>query len=358
MNKILRYILSVLVVFAPLLLFGQEQLVKTALKGSKKLFRVEAKNLAKESVEAANKDLVKDAFKVGAEEIGKNYMKKASAKQLIRSAVRKNILKEIEEKELGSILHYGMINARKEIIQTEKSAVKAAAEKKVISLNYSESILKIKNKVVDKASETLLSTKIRKTLIYKELTTIISKGSIDLTEKELSYLLENPKQLRSYIKIYTGDNKKFQEFFIRLSMGNKKQVAQLLDNPVIGTYIKKAIRHSGDGGVHEWLMTKNFKDFLVNPKWGKDGPFLALSLTRLVQKTENVLFKTGGGHVSAGRVNSAASVAFHNGLSDVINKCSSKEEVFVAVKRYAKENLSSDAYKEFVEIFENVFKTK
>lgn len=105
-------------------------------------------------------------------------------------------------------------------------------------------------------------------------------------------------------------------------------------------------------------MTKNFKDFLINPKWGEDGPFLALSLTKLVQKTENVLFKTGGGHVSAGRANSSASSAFHNGLSDVINKCSSKEEVFVAVKRYAKENLTDDAYKEFVAIFENVFNTK
>lgn len=339
-------------------MFGQNQLVKSALKSSKSLFKTETKNLAKEGAEAVNKTLMKDAFKTGSEEIGKNYMQKATTKQLIRGAVRKKVLKEIEEKELGSILHYGMVNAKKEVVKTEKSAVKAAVEKKAMSLNYGESIAKMKNKVVDKVSEKYLSTKIPKTLIYKELTKITSKGSIKLTEKELSYLLENPKQLRSYIKIYTGDNKRFQEFFIRLSMGNKKQVEQLLDNPVIGKYIKKAIRQSGDGGVHEWLMTKNFKDFLVNPKWGKDGPFLALSLTRLVQKTENVLFKTGGGHVSKGRVNTAASVVFHNGLSDVINKCSSQEEVFVAVKRYAKENLSGDAYKEFVGIFENVFKTK
>lgn len=90
---------------------------------------------------------------------------------------------------------------------------------------------------------------------------------------------------------------------------------------------------------------------------GNDGSFLALSLTKLVQKTSNVLFKTGGGHVSTGRKASSASVAFHNGLANVINKCSSKEEVFVAVKRYAKENLSESSYKEFVSIFEDVFKT-
>ena len=100
---------------------------------------------------------------------------------------------------------------------------------------------------------------------------------------------------------------------------------------------------------------KNYKDFLTNPKWGEDGPFMSLALTKLVQKTENVVFKTGGGHVSAGRANSSASVAFHNGLSEVISKCSSKEEVFVAVKRYAKDNLSEKSYKDFVKIFAETF---
>lgn len=331
--------------------------MKTALKGSKKLFKVEAKTLTKEGVEAANKTMLKDAFKAGTEEIGKNYMQKASAKQLIRGAVRKNILKEIEEKELGSILRYGMVNAKKEVAHTEKSVVKDLAEKEAKNLNYGEKVSKLKNKVVDKVSETYLSSKIKKTILYKELQNILSKGSIRLTEKELSYLLDNPTQLRIFIKKYVGDKRNFQEFFIRLAMGDKKQVEKILDNPEISKYIKKAIRRSGGGGVHEWLMTKNFKDFLINPKWGQDGPFLALALTRLVQKTDNVLFKVGGGHVSSSRPkNSAASVAFHNGLAEAISKCSTKEEVFVAVKRYAKNNLSEQSYKEFVSIFEDVFK--
>lgn len=84
-------------------------------------------------------------------------------------------------------------------------------------------------------------------------------------------MLANPKQLRVFIKQYAGDNKKFQEFFIRLAMGDKKQTELLLDNPDIKIYIKKAIRRSGDGGVHEWLMTKNYKVFLTNPKWGGGG---------------------------------------------------------------------------------------
>lgn len=355
MKKVLGLLYVLIVFFCPTLLFGQEQLVKTAIKSSKKLFMAETKTLAKESAEAANKAILKDAFKAGSEEIGRNYMEKATAKQLIRGAVRKSILKDIEEKELGSILHYGMINAKKEIMHTEKSAVKEAAEKEAKKVNYKGCVSSLKG-VVDNISERYLSSKIKKTLLYKELQAILAKGPIVLSDKELKYLLANPKQLRVFIKQYAGDKKNFQEFFIRLAMGNKKQAECLLDNHEIKEYLKKAIRLSGEGGMHEWLMTKNFKDFLINPKWGKDGSFLALSLTKLVQKTENVIFKTGGGHVSSSRRPSAASVAFHNGLSDVISKCSSKEEVFVAVKRYAKENLSKESYKEFVAIFSDVFK--
>lgn len=60
--------------------------------------------------------MLKDAFKSGTEEIGKNYVQKASAKQLVRSAVRKNLLKEIEEKELGSLLRYGMVGAKRKLL--------------------------------------------------------------------------------------------------------------------------------------------------------------------------------------------------------------------------------------------------
>lgn len=359
--KLKIFVFSILLAL-PYSSFAQKQLVKTVYKGAKGLFKTEAKVLTREGIEATNKSILKDAFKSGAEEIGKDYVQKASAKQLIRSAVRKNLLKEIEEKELGSLLRYGIVRAKKEVAHTEKSVVKKMAEKASVNNSYSKEIRacsskhisKLNNKIADKASEKYLATKISKCLLNKELKTILAKGQITLSEKEMNYLLANPKQLRNFIKIYTGDNKKFQEFFIRLSIENKEQVELLLDNPVIKEYIKKAIRKSGEGSVHEWLMTKNFKDFLINPKWGKDGSFMALALTKLVQKTENVIFKTGGGHVCSGRANSAASAAFHNGLSKVIDKCSSKEEVFVAIKRYAKNNLSEDSYKEFVQIFAEV----
>ena len=232
---------------------------------------------------------------------------------------------------------------------TQKTTAKEATEE------IAEKTAKKLSSPVKAVKSRFLKSKLSKSLIQKELKEIIAKGPIKLSEKELKYVLENPKQIRNIIKLKVGDNKSFQEFFIRLAMSDKKQVELLLDNPAIKEYIKKSIRRSGEGGVHEWLMTKNFKDFLINPKWGNDGPFLALTLTKLVQKTENIIFKTGGGHVAASRANNSASIAFHNGLSKVIDNCSTKEELFLAVKSYAKKKLSKDAYKEFVSIFGEVF---
>lgn len=202
-----------------------------------------------------------------------------------------------------------------------------------------------------------LATKIAKTLLNKELQTIMKKPPIKLKKKELEHLLQNPKQIRNFIEAYTGNKKNFQEFFIRLAMADKNQVQRILSNSAINNEIKKRIRCSGEGSVHEWLMTKNFEDFLTNPKWGNDGYYLALALTKLIQKTENIIFKTGGGHVSSSRKNTSASVQFHNGLSKIISSCETKEEVFVKVKQYAKSQLSKESYIEFSKIFTDIFKT-
>ena len=60
------------------------------------------------------------------------------------------------------------------------------------------------------------------------------------------------------------------EFFIRLADGDKRQVEQILEQPNIRKYINSAIRNAkGESGYHEWLMTKNFKSFLLDEKWGK-----------------------------------------------------------------------------------------
>lgn len=140
------------------------------------------------------------------------------------------------------------------------------------------------------------------------------------------------------------------EFFIRLSMGNKKQVKQLLQVSYIRQYVDRSIRRSEGGGVHEWLMTKNFEDFLINPKWRNDGKFLAFALTRFVQTTTSVLFKNGGAHHKMGSGN------FHIELSKIIDRCTSKEELFLEIRKYAKKTLTKEAYDEFRRIFADVFK--
>lgn len=206
-------------------------------------------------------------------------------------------------------------------------------------------VKKFGQKAKEKFQSKYLSTKIKKTLIFKELQAIIAKGPLTLSEKELKQLLENPEYLRMYIKTYAGGS--FQEFFIRLSMGNKDQVRKILQNPEIKNKVSRMIRNGG--GKHEWLMAKNFEDFLLNPKWGNDGPFLALAMTRLVQNTERVIFRYGGKHGSTN------STTFHNGLAKVIESCTTKEELLVKVRQYAKQNLTEESYKEFNQIFTDIF---
>ncbi|MBQ6084516.1 MAG: hypothetical protein IJK92_09240 [Bacteroidales bacterium] len=197
--------------------------------------------------------------------------------------------------------------------------------------------------VAKKSGTNYLKRAINKSLLQKEVNEILDKGPIKLSKKNLSALLENPNYLRAYIKTYTGKSRNFQEFFIRLSMGSKEQVKLLMENETIKQYVDKSIR--AGGGYHEWLMVRNYTDFLTNPKWGDDGPYLSIALTRLVQRTNLVLFKTGGGHGSTG------STIFHNGLAKVIWQCSSKEELLQNIRKYAKEQLTDESYKEFEQIF-------
>lgn len=228
------------------------------------------------------------------------------------------------------------------------------AEKRLVKSNR-KAIKSTIEKGKQKFKSLLLERLIKRTKLYKNLKAIMSKGAITLSDKELKELLENPRYIRAYIKTYAGDHKNFQEFFIRLAMGNKKQVKEILENPYIRKYIDRSIRQSDGGGVHEWLMTKNFKSFLTESKWGDDGPFLALALTKLVQSTERVIFKNGGRHPSSVASNSSESAKFHQQLAKVIDSCSSKEELLIKVREFAKKQLDSKSYDEFNQIFKTVF---
>lgn len=188
----------------PISVFAQEQLAKVAIRGTKSLFKSEAKVLAKEGVENANKVIIKDAFKTGTEEIGKDYIKKASAKQLVRGAVRKNILKEIKEKELGSILRYGTISAKKELENTDKSIIKEAISSKKIDKEYAEKVLESRKQLAQKQTA-------KKTISNKEKTDL---GKIILSRK-----FNNPEELISFLR---KENPKLAEYVKQLYDGYKE----------------------------------------------------------------------------------------------------------------------------------------
>ena len=222
-------------------------------------------------------------------------------------------------------------------LSAKKSMQKRAFEAKK---SYNEKIIDF----FQKRKLYLLQT-IKKSKIHKELLDIYAKGTFSLTEKELTALLANPQYFRNYMKAKIG-KKDVIEFLIRLKMNDPKRVKQILDNPELSAYIKKSIR--GNKRSHEWLMVKNIENFLLDPRWGENGDFLALALRKFTQKTDNILFKAGGQHSSTN------SGKFHNGLSTVIDQSSSVEELFINIKRYAKQNLTPDKYNEFLGILESV----
>ena len=158
---------------------------------------------------------------------------------------------------------------------------------------------------------------------------------------------------------YTGKNFRegFVEFFVRLKNSGREDLIKSVWNSH-----KTFIKESGirAGGMHEWLEAENFVDFLVNPKWGKDGAFLAYMTTKMVQKTGNVAFKNGGAHqvydATRGRyVPGPNSKSFHNRLGERIHACSNKECIFRVVDEHAQTWLTRNAYKEYVDIERAVF---
>lgn len=270
----------------------------------------------------------------------------ASAKT-IRSTANKSLVVLSKNKTFGKMIK----------ITKDKSGTLQKSVSKSTPVQMAKNLLSSAKKKFESA---YLASLLTKTFIYRQLQQIKAKGPIKLKKKDFDYLMQNPtkQNLKHTIKAYTGNENNFLEFFIRLADGDKNQVTQILQQEAIKRYINDTIRAKRTGGGnHEWLMTKNFESFLLNEKWGKDGHFLVIALTKLTQKTRNVNFKNGGGHPSSGRPNSSESYDFHEELAKVIDKCNSKEELFVNIRAYAKKVLTEESYAEFNEIFKNVLQT-
>ncbi|MBQ9138052.1 MAG: hypothetical protein IJX65_05400 [Alistipes sp.] len=282
------------------------------------------KTLALKVGREVNENALKSASKEFAQQIGKTSSKEArdiSAKRLGTESSQKS-WEESANKTFKS-----------KAFDTEKSGYERVVDK------YNQLRLK-------------LSGKIRKSKIYREVQDIHNKGAIELSEKEKTVLRVDPKNnFKGVVKGKIGTKPKSVqskiEFFIRLKDSDPQYTQELLSNPEIKEHMEKSLR--GQGGMHEWLMVRNFLDFLFNPKWGDAGDVLAMALPRLVQRTDNVIFKAGGKH---GGLNSTR---FHNGLSKVIDNSNNIEELYINMKRYAKQNLTVESYNEFLKILEETF---
>ena len=267
-------LISILMVL-PYCSFAQKQLVKTVYKGTKGLFRTEAKVLTKEGVEAANKSMLKDAFKSGAEEIGKNYVRKASAKQLVRSAVRKKLLKEIEEKELGSLLRYGMLGAKKEIAHTEKSAVKALAENASGNINYSNKIracLKNIGKKISKTFTRIVVSSKNQYITSSQYLRILKNKKITIKETGV----KDAKVLRENMLKVMGEDAKYAKNTLKngnqahhiignstpLASSKLKQFGIDINDPVNGIFLPSSDRSGLRGVVHRGGHTQEYYDYI------------------------------------------------------------------------------------------------
>lgn len=188
---------------------------------------------------------------------------------------------------------------------------------------------------------------------------IHAKGPITISDDMMKKLLDHPEYLRNFVKATTGApsfGAGYKEFFIRVANDKKENVSKLLGNPTIKEMTNNAIRKKGspDGHKHEWLMTKNAKYFLTEPSLGDNGPKLFYSLDKFVQNTKNVQLKNGITHYDGGK----DIAAFHEGLSKIIEseKSGDMHVIGSRIKRYAQNVLTTESYRDFLQMFNSIFR--
>ena len=190
------------------------------------------------------------------------------------------------------------------------------------------------------------------TTVSDDLARYLSKGTISLQQSQIDDILQNPYLINDVIKGYTGSssaNNGFMEFFIRLAKGNPDQVRSLLGNRAVRERIDDLIRYPG--GRHEWLMTKNFTNFLIDSKWpGDDGLKAAIALNKIVQSTSDVKLLNGLTHKDGG----SDVMKWHNELSNVIANSSSFNNAVNNVYNYARETLKAESFLGLREVIINL----
>lgn len=179
--------------------------------------------------------------------------------------------------------------------------------------------------------------------------------SIKLSTKEMDMIRKNPEYLYDLVKKYTGKSFKdgYKEFFIRMSKQNKHQVEEIWNYGAdTRDIIKGAIRNGG--GKHEWLMCKNFCNFLTDPKWGKDGPYLANCIDQFATDTTSVMMSNGWSHAlecmtTRGNLRNPQSV-IHKGINQIISESDNADELIIKLKKWIADNFTQETYDQVMEV--------
>ena len=149
-------------------------------------------------------------------------------------------------------------------------------------------------------------------------------------------------------------------------MGNVDVVRTFMTNGKTKSDVRNWILKSGGGGTHEWFKRSHVDKFLLDPKYGKNGDLLFYMQNKFVQRTENVIGKTGFVHKGA-HLNGLDDVekswhnqqntSFHDGLDNVINRYQGDNPVELAkhIDKYAQERLTQDSYNDFKRVYDQIF---
>jgi len=173
---------------------------------------------------------------------------------------------------------------------------------------------------------------------------------ITITPVERINIVNDHLALKQAVLDHTGKNFRegFVEFFIRLKNSGREDLIEEIWNSH-----KNYIKNSGirTGNMHEWLEAENFVKFLIDPKWGKDGAYLAYSLTKMTQPTTEIILKNGGAHTiinEAGlKIPGPNSGRFHRDLGKEIAKCNNAGCVFNNLNEFAKQELTKQSYESY-----------
>lgn len=198
--------------------------------------------------------------------------------------------------------------------------------------------------------------KIAKSSLKASVDAMKQLPGIRLSTTQLDMIRQTPSYMENLVKEMTGKEFRdgYLEFFIRLTKSNRDQAIELWNYSMkVRDYIKnKAIR---PGKTHEWLMCENFMDFLTDPKWRKEGTYLAKALSVLVQKTDDVYIIIEDGTKWTHTMEKFGNGIIHDKIREVVKNSNSAEELLVNLEDMVRKNFPKEVYEKFANALADCF---